>query len=407
MSTSVTSAAAVREGIFSRLERATAHLETPFAVVDRDGLRANAAAMARRAAGKPIRVASKSLRCRSLLRRILQEPGFRGVLAFTLPEALWLAEEFEDVLVAYPTTDRVSLGRLARDEHLWRRVTLMVDSPEHLELLRETVRPTPGRPLRVCMEMDASLRLFGGRVHIGARRSPVHSPAQARELAQAIARYRDLRLVGLMSYESQIAGVGDAPPGAPLRALAVRALQRVSAAELRERRAAVVAAVESVTPLEFVNGGGTGSVEQTAAEQAVTEVAAGSGFYGPALFDGYRSFRPRPAAFFALSVARRPAPGIATVLGGGWIASGAPGWDRLPLPAFPAGLSYTALEGAGEVQTPLRGAAADRLAAGDRVWFRHAKAGELAERINTFHLVDGNRITEEVPTYRGDGFAFL
>ena len=64
----------------------------------------------------------------------------------------------------------------------------------------------------------------------------------------------------------------------------------------------------------------------------MTEVAAGSGLFGPTLFDTYRAFKPRPAAFFALPVVRKPTPKIATALGGGYIASGAPGRDRLPRP---------------------------------------------------------------------------
>ncbi|RMI44146.1 amino acid deaminase/aldolase [Streptomyces triticirhizae] len=392
----------------ARLERATAALDPPFAVVDLAAYDANAADLARRALGKPLRVASKSLRCRALTRRVLARRGFAGVLAYTLPEALWLAsDDIEDVVVGYPTADRAALRRLADDERLARRVTLMVDSVAHLDLLREAARPSAARPLRLCLELDASLRLFGDRLHIGARRSPVRSPATALALARAVADRPEFRLVGLMAYESQTAGVGDAPPGAPLRGLAVRATQRASVAELRERRAEAVAAVREVADLEFVNGGGTGSVERTAAEPAVTEIAAGSGLYGPVLFDGYRSFRPRPAAYFALPVVRRPAPDVATVLGGGWIASGPPGADRQPRPVFPPGLRLRGMEGAGEVQTPLLGRAAHRLRIGDRVWFRHAKAGELAEHVRTFHLVDGERVVAEAPTYRGEGHAFL
>ena len=103
---------------------------------------------------------------------------------------------------------------------------------------------------------------------------------------------------------------------------------------------------------------------------------------------------------------RRPAPGVVTVLGGGYVASGAPGRDRLPTPVLPAGLRLTGTEGAGEVQTPLRGAAADGLRIGDRVWFRHAKAGELCERFDTLLLVEGDAVVAEVPTYRGEGKAF-
>jgi D-serine deaminase-like pyridoxal phosphate-dependent protein len=162
--------------------------------------------------------------------------------------------------------------------------------------------------------------------------------------------------------------------------------------------------VAALPPLRFVNGGGTGSVERTAAEPAITEVAAGSGLFAPTLFDAYTSFSPRPAAFFALPVVRRPRRGVATVLGGGYPASGAPGRDRLPRPVFPPGLRLDRQEGAGEVQTPVLGA---ELEVGDRVWFRHAKAGELCERFDVLHLVRGDRVVDVVPTYRGEGRAFL
>jgi D-serine deaminase-like pyridoxal phosphate-dependent protein len=59
------------------------------------------------------------------------------------------------------------------------------------------------------------------------------------------------------------------------------------------------------------------------------------------------------------------------------------------------------------VQTPVHGAAAHRLRVGDRVYLRHAKAGELCERFNSLYLIEGERIVDEVPTYRGEGLAFL
>ena len=230
-------------------------------------------------------------------------------------------------------------------------------------------------------------------------------------LARAILARDGVQLVGLMAYEAQIAGVGDAPRGSgigpPLRGLAVRLLQARSARELAARRAETVAAVRVVAPLQFVNGGGTGSLDRTAREEAVTEIAAGSGLYGPLLFDAYRAFRPRPAALFALPVVRRPSPAVATALGGGYPASGPPDRARLPRPHLPAGLRLDRQEGAGEVQTPLLGAPARALAVGDRVWMRHAKAGELCERFDRLHLIEGDRIVEEVPTYRGEGQCFL
>jgi len=369
-----------------------------------DAFDANAADLLRRAGGVPVRLASKSVRCRALIERALGA-GLQGVLAFTLPEALWLAGHgHDDLVVAYPSVDRAALAELAAGPRR-EQITVMVDCVEHLDLIR-AAGAAPGAPVKVCLDVDASWRPLGGRVRIGARRSPVHSPAQAAALARAIASRPELRLDGLMSYEAHIAGVGDRPPGRPLLGVALRAMQRASARELAQRRASVVAAVREVAPLRFVNGGGTGSVETTAAEAAVTEVAAGSGLYAPTLFDAYTRFAPRPAALFALSVVRKPTPKTATALGGGYPASGAAGADRLPRPAQ-SGLRLDRQEGAGEVQTPLLGPAAARLGVGDRVWLRHAKAGELCERFDALHLVAGDAVVETVPTYRGEGATFL
>jgi D-serine deaminase-like pyridoxal phosphate-dependent protein len=415
-----------------RLERATAELEAPFAAVDLDAFWKNAADMERRAAPKPIRLASKSVRCRALQERVLARPGFQGTLAFTLPEALWLAElGFEDIVVAYPTADREALRRLARlPEHRpHARVTVMVDSVAQLEEIdavidgsgegganRDTGEAGDGArpsPIGVCIDLDAGLWMLNGRIRIGAKRSPIHTPPDAATLAREIVARERLRLVGIMAYEAQIAGLGDAPPGRRLRGAAIRTLQRRSARELAIRRAEAVAAVQDVLragaaePLQFVNGGGTGSLELTGAEPAVTEIAAGSGLYGPTLFDAYRAFRPEPAALFALPVVRKPSAGVATVLGGGYLASGPADAARLPMPFLPPGLALDGQEGAGEVQTPLTGTAARALGVGDRVWFRHAKAGELCERFDRLHLIEGERIIEKVPTYRGEGQCFL
>jgi D-serine deaminase-like pyridoxal phosphate-dependent protein len=389
-----------------RLERATADLDPPFALVDLDAYWANADDMVRRAAGKPIRLASKSLRCRTLQARTLARDGFRGTLAFTLPEALWLAGEgFDDLVVAYPTVDRGALRELAEGEAR-ERISVMVDSAEHLDFIARSVGE--GRPpVRVSIDVDAGWAPLGGRVRIGAKRSPLRTPEQGAALAREIVGRPAVELDGLMAYEAQIAGVGDRPPGKPLMGLALRAVQALSARELAERRAAVVAAVQAVAPLRFVNGGGTGSLHTTTREGAVTEIAAGSGLYGPTLFDAYRAFAPRAAALFALPVVRKPSRSIATALGGGYLASGAGDASRLPRPHLPAGLRLDKQEGAGEVQTPLLGAPARDLQIGDRVYFRHAKAGELCERFDRLHVVSGEEVVEVLPTYRGEGRTFL
>jgi D-serine deaminase-like pyridoxal phosphate-dependent protein len=410
MATATPQAPAASAGDYERLERATAALEAPFAIVDLEAFWANAADMLRRAGGTPIRVASKSVRCRALLRAVEErDPGFRGTLAFTLPEALWLASHgFRDLVVAYPTADRAALRELAEltARNPDSRVTTMVDSTAHLDLIDAAVGPDRP-PLRVCLELDCGWWPLGGRVKIGAKRSPVRTPEQAAALAREVVARPGFDLVGVMAYEAQIAGVGDRPPGQALRGAAIRFVQRRSARARAARRAAVVAAVRAAAELEFVNGGGTGSLEGTSAEAAVTEAAAGSGLYGPSLFDAYTAFTPRPAALFALPVVRKPAPGIATALGGGYLASGSGDRARLPRPHLPAGLRLDPQEGAGEVQTPLLGAAARDLRVGDRVYLRHAKAGELCERFATLHLVEGDRIVDEVPTYRGEGQTFL
>ncbi|MFJ3881292.1 amino acid deaminase/aldolase [Streptomyces sp. NPDC090077] len=392
----------------TRYDRATAHLDAPLAIVDLAAFDANADDLVRRAGGKPVRVASKSVRCRALLERVLARPGFAGVMSYTLAESLWLARSgFEDVLLAYPSADRAGFAELAGDAKLASAVTVMVDDPAQLDLI-DRARGGGAEEVRVCLELDTALRLFGGRVRVGARRSPLREPGDLAELARAVVSRPGFRVVGLMGYEGHVAGVGDALAGRPVRSRMIRLMQSTARKELAVRRAEAVRAVRAVVPdLEFVNGGGTGSVAETAAEEAVTEIAAGSGLYVPRLFDNYSTFRGRPAALFAQPVVRRPGVGVVTVLGGGYPASGAAGADRLPVPYLPAGLRYDPQEGAGEVQTPLLGSPADDLLIGDRVWFRHAKAGELCERFDALHLVEGDRVVDSVPTYRGEGRTFL
>ena len=404
-------------GILSRhvygndqLERSTAHLDPPFAVVDLAAFDANARDLVRRADGVPIRVVSKSLRCRHLIERALARPGYRGVMSYSLAEALWLhaAGTADDLLVAYPTADRSALRALAGDEAARQHVTVTVDSADHLDFIDATLGPDHA-VIRVCLELDMSWRPlpYGPVVQIGTWRSPLRTPAEATLFAETVLRRPGFSLVGVLGYEGQIAGLGDSPPGHPLRARLVQAIQARSIVDLAERRSAAVRRIRALTPLEFVNGGGTGSLESTAADKSVTELAAGSGLVGPTLFDAYRKFQPQPALRYALPVVRRPSAGIATLYSGGYVASGTGTPDRLPTPFRPAGLRLTRVEGAGEVQTPVLGAAADGLSVGDRVWLRHAKGGELAERLTAYHLFDpADGTLERVPTYRGEGQCF-
>ena len=393
-----------------RYERIFAEVEAPFAFVDLDAMWANAESMLDRAGGKRIRVATKSIRCRALLEEILRhDQGFAGLMTYTLRETLWLAEQgFENLLLAYPTADAGALGELALRSvaNPAGAPVITVDCVAHLEAI-EAVLGAGAAPVRVCIDVDASWWALGGRIKVGPKRSPVHSVEQVVALAREIETRPQIELDGVMAYEGQIAGVGDRPPGRRLRGAAIRFMQRRSAAELAQRRGAIVAALGEFCELEIVNGGGTGSLELTAAEAAVNEVTAGSGFYAPALFDHYSRFSLIPAAGFALPIVRKPSARVATALGGGYLASGSGGAARLPAPWLPPGLSLDPEEGAGEVQTPLLGEAAAALSVGDRVYLRHAKAGELCERFNTLHLVQGEEIVDVVPTYRGEGKSFL
>lgn len=391
------------ESYWAARSRAVAPLSGPVATIDFDALRYNALDLVVRSSGVPIRVASKSIRVREVLDAALALDGYAGILAFTLPEALWLAQWYDDIVLGYPTADRAAIASLAADETASARITLMVDDLAQLDLIDAVAAPSRRATLRVAIDADASWRapVLG---HIGVRRSPVHDAAEVSRLARGIVARPGFRLVGLMMYEAQIAGQpDDVGPGDPV----IRWMQKRSDHELRDRRAAIVAALREIAPLEFVNGGGTGSLESTSADQAVTETTAGSGLLAGHLFDGYRAFDPAPAAAFALEVVRRPTPDIATVLGGGWVASGPPVASRQPRPVWPAGLRTLGREGTGEVQTPLRGDNARGLRVGDRVWFRHAKSGELAERVDRYHLTRGSELIGETPTYRGEGKAFL
>ena len=389
--------------IGARLDQATRELPAPLAVVDLDGVDANATDLVRRASGTPIRVASKSVRVRAVLQRVLARDGFAGVMAYSLREALWLVSQgVDDVLMGYPTVDTGALEKLAADPAASAAVTLMVDDVAQVDL---AARAAEGRgvTLRLCLDVDASLKFRIGPLaaHLGVRRSPVHSPDDARALAAAIAARPGVDVVGVMFYEAQVAGLPDS-------SRAIRAVKRLSIADLATRRGAVVAAVQEAAghPLSIVNSGGSGSVASSAADPAVTEVTAGSGLFVPTLFDDYRSFTPRPAAFFGLDVVRIPGAGFATAFGGGYIASGPATKSRQPRPAWPDGLSLTNREGAGEVQTPLRLSGGADLRVGDRVWFRHAKAGEVMERFDSVHLVRGTAIEATVPTYRGESQNF-
>lgn len=395
---------------YERYRRAIAGHSLPVALVDLDALEKNLEHLCApvRAAGKTLRIASKSVRCLELLRHVLRRgaPTVRGVMAFSCAEARWLASEgITDLLVAYPTARLEDARLVAEANAAGAHVSLAVDDPEHLRVASAAATEV-GVRIPVIIDVDASYRP-AGLAHVGVRRSPLHGAKAVGELCERIASLPGLGFGGLLAYEAHIAGVPDDSPLAPVTAAAMRAMKRLARAPVAALRAAITAELgrRGVT-IPLFNGGGTGSVLWSALDPSLTEVAAGSGLLDSHLFDRYRGLPLAPAAYFALQVTRRPAPGYVTCQGGGFVASGASGPDRLPVPALPAGLRLTTLEGAGEVQTPVLLPRGVSLSLGEPVFFRHAKAGELAEHFTKYLLVRGDRVESEAPTYRGSGKCF-
>ncbi|WP_342355244.1 alanine racemase [Ruania zhangjianzhongii] len=387
---------------------ATRTFSAPLAVVDLDRFDANAADLLARAGGLPLRLASKSVRVRHLTHRAL-ELGFTGVMAYSLAEALWLAEDgIDDVLLAYPSVDTAALVRLASTPAARDKITVMIDDVSQVALVeRAFIRAgsPEGPPVNVCLDIDASLRLGVGaaHVHLGVRRSPVRTPEEAVALARSVQRTGRMRVRGVMFYEAQVAGM----PETGVKAPAIRLIKGLTMLELAGRRPAVVTALEEHLgrPM-LVNGGGTGSVQQTGTDPTITEITAGSGLYCPTLFDSYDAFTPRPAAFFGLDVVRRPARGIVTAFGGGYVASGprpiapvcparwtAPGWSPPKAPGRCRHRCGTRAGGTVARSVPGSGCGTP-------------KRGEAMERFDAVHLVRGTRVLQTVPTYRGEGRNF-
>ncbi len=379
----------------------------PFAFLDLDLLDQNIRQIAARAKGKQVRLASKSLRSVAVIRRILTaDPIFQGIMCYSAQEAAYLATQgFDDLLIGYPAWHEDDIAAVARATAAGTRITLMVDCPEHVEQI-EAIAHRQGVRLPLCLEIDMSMDIPG--LHFGVWRSPIHTAEQAHPVIQRIQASSHAWLDGLMGYEAQIAGVGDNFPGHKTKNTIVQRLKRRSVREVAERRAALVDLVKGYgLPLRFVNGGGTGSITTTGAESVVTEITVGSGFYSPSLFDNYRDFRYQPAAGYAIEIVRLPRPSIYTCLGGGYVASGSAGPEKLPQPYLPHGARLESREGAGEVQTPIRYDGEIPLTLGDPVFMRHSKAGELCERFTHLLFVSDGRVVDEVTTYRGDGQCFI
>ena len=107
----------------------------------------------------------------------------------------------------------------------------MVDSPAHLDVVDRALGD--GHPeIRVCLELDVSWRPLAGQPLVPHRHPALAAlhPAAGRGRRPGHRPAAGFHLVGVMGYEGQIAGLGDAPPGHPVRARLIRGIQDRSAA---------------------------------------------------------------------------------------------------------------------------------------------------------------------------------
>lgn len=379
----------------------------PLAYVDLDLLDENIKAIKSRAGNKKIRVASKSIRCKYVLEHILKNDTiYQGLMTFTAREALTLLKEgFDDVLMGYPVVNPREINEFCIATKSGKTAVLMVDSVEHFQLIEEQAKKySILQP--VCIDVDMSSDYPG--IHFGVYRSPVNTVDKFKKLVDAAQAFTHVKIIGLMGYEAQIAGVGDNSPYNGVKNPVIKLLKSFSIQELKNRRVACVQyLVKKGLKPTLINGGGTGSMESTKEEDEVTEITVGSGFFSPALFDYYNNFHHLPAAGFAIQIIRSPQKGMFTALGGGYVASGGISLDKQPKPYLPEGIQLTDNEGTGEVQTPFNYKGKDSLKIGDPIFFRHSKAGELCERFEKLHLIRNGKLVATTPTYRGLGWTFL
>ena len=381
----------------------------PLAYCDIDLLDKNIDDIAGRINGtdKTIRIASKSIRCTSILKRILDKNKvYKGIMCYSGSEALFLVEQgFDDLLIGYPIVNSSEITKICQASKAGKKMYLMADCEQHLQLINK-IAAEIGIQQAVCIDIDMSTDFPG--LHFGVLRSPLTTVEKAKSFIDSFEKYPNISLSAIMGYEAQIAGLGEKNPANGVKNYVIPLLKKKSIADYSKRRKEIVAYVKSKNfPLELVNAGGTGSIESSKQEDWVTEITVGSGFYSPALFDYYEAFKHHPAAGFAVQIVRKPKPNFYTCLGGGYIASGGIGIDKQPKPYLPEGIELTINEGTGEVQTPFEYSGSEKIDLGDVVLFRHSKAGELCERFNELHIVSNGKIIEKVPTYRGQGQCFL
>ncbi len=359
---------------------------------------------------KKIRIASKSIRVPWLLKYIIDQggPAFQGIMCYSIPEAALLHDQgFDDFLVAYPTVDNNEIELFFSLTQKGVKIILIADHPAQLKKIEKfwEEKDKNSQPASICIDIDMSWKPVG--LHLGVYRSSIRTLKDLKAVYQYIQESSHLHFSGVMGYEAQVAGMGDKSPFSPVLNRVKKWIKNKSVKDVYFKRAEVHEFLKSEnTNPEIFNGGGTGSLLSTGKEPWLTEVTAGSGFLQSHLFDYYASNKNVPAFCFGLQVSRIPQPGIVTCKSGGFVASGDVGADKWPVPFLPHGLKMIKNEGFGEVQTPVSIPSGISIQIGDPLFFRPAKAGEIAERFHEYILFRGNQLVDRVPTYRGLGKCF-
>lgn len=386
-------------------EKAYAHLQRPFACIDLDALDKNIAFMNNAARGKHIRIATKSVRSTGLLKYMAERVHHHsGWMTFDLTETRFLLDEgFDHFLIGYPQLEEAPMSDIIRYIQKGRTVIFMVDRFEQWQWL-DRIGKKYQTILEVCIDLNLSTDFK--LIYFGTKRSSLTTIQDVDALIKRTKSFTHTKITSVMGYEAQIAGVVD-KPNAKWQAPLIKQLKKRSLNKIRVfRKNAVKLIRQQAGPLRFVNGGGSGSINFTSKEKEVTEITIGSAYYFSALFSRYDSLPLEPATAFALRVTRKPEKKVVVCHGGGYVASGAVGADKSPVPIWPRGLSLLKNEGAGEVQTPLYDKK-EKLQIGDTVYFRHAKSGELCERFMELHARRGASYLGSFTTYRGDGKCYL
>ncbi len=382
--------------------------QKPLAYIDLDYLNYNIKLVLKEAINdKKIRIATKSVRCVKALQYILnQSSKFCGLMTYDGNETLFLlGQGFDNILIGYPLINHIVLEKLCVEIKKGKNICFMVDRKEHVEILNSLALK---HEIQLSICLDINLSQAYPFLYFGALRSSIKETKCLHSICKIIKNAHSLKLIGLMGYEAQVAGVGENIKGEFFKNLIKHLLKKISVKKIAQKRKEFSSIIkQNGFKLEFINGGGSGSLHSTKLDPSITEFTIGSAFYAPHFLDSFREFKYYPAAGFALEITRQPSANIFTAHGGGYHSSGIDDHHKAPKVYLPTNLSLIPTESAGEVQTPFLYTGKIPLKIGDTILMRHSKSGEMCERFNQLHFISNGSIVDIVNTYRGDGLCTL